>query len=231
MRHISIHPHRAGRDEKTMFDLHDFVIFQSTRLVWGGTAPRVKGQRYLFISIPPPHAGRDSLWNLMCVVPFLFQPTRPVRSGTHSFTYNRFTKKFQSTRPMRGGTCRQRYRRCARGNFNPPALCGAGRDIVVKHFADCLISIHPPRAGRDRRRFAPIRIHAYFNPPAPCEAGLKKIKVLREVPLISIHPHRAGRDSKNAQISSCVFDMVAKKTTTKPCVTPCCPEKHRVSAR
>ena len=56
--------------------------------------------------------------------------------------------KFQSTRPVRGGTPEMRV--CKR--------CG-------------MISIHPPRAGRDR---VDVRIYVCggdFNPPAPCGAG------------------------------------------------------------
>ena len=58
---------------------------------------------------------------------------------------------FQSTRPLRGGT----------GWHNCP-------------LAACLISIHPPLAGRDYPRTPWSRASCYFNPPAPCGAGPRR---------------------------------------------------------
>ena len=145
---ISIHPPRAGRDE------------QSHKL------SRLRG-----ISIHPPRAGRDGGdW--------------PVSDAAY---------RFQSTRPVRGGTT---YAHIASGfgHFNPPAPCGAGRwqpvetkqailfqstrpvrggtiAFSVGRYAS-IISIHPPRAGRDVRWWVCTRKHGE----------------------ISIHPPRAGRD-------------------------------------
>ena len=57
---------------------------------------------------------------------------------------------FQSTRPVRGGTF-----------------------LAFQSTGNRIISIHPPRAGRDQRLgFAPARFQD-FNPPAPCGAGQK----------------------------------------------------------
>ena len=78
------------------------------------------------------------------------------------------------------------------------------------------ISIHPPRAGRDKKSCFAVPMTLYFNPPAPCGAGrlfsafekLDKIfqstrpvrggtcdaDDLFEDCRISIHPPRAGRD-------------------------------------
>ena len=56
------------------------------------------------------------------------------------------------------------------------------------------ISIHPPRAGRDRVTLHISLHHADFNPPAPCGAGLAGLPPLVCWLDISIHPPRAGRD-------------------------------------
>ena len=58
----------------------------------------------------------------------------------------------------------------------------------------CIISIHPPRAGRDDYpRILNSQQH-HFNPPAPCGAGPVIQLLLIFQHGISIHPPRAGRD-------------------------------------
>ncbi len=78
-----------------------------------------------------------------------FQSTRPMRGGTGKDRGGRVDAEFQSTRPVRGGTVNVNWK------------------IVA-----LIISIHPPRAGRDDNGCASDR---------PAEK-------------ISIHPPRAGRD-------------------------------------
>ena len=124
---ISIHPPRAGRDDKERAMLDLDKEFQSTRPVRGGTC-RCQGRcRNRSISIHPPRAGRDSRSAIHASSCFLFQSTRPVRGGTPAP---------QSTHP-------------AAFYFNPPAPCGAGHCGMSTGRSGVMISIHPPRAGRD----------------------------------------------------------------------------------
>ena len=131
-----------------------------------------------------------------------FQSTRPVRGGTCTSTITFSCFLFQSTRPVRGGT---------------PA---AATEAEHKQ-----ISIHPPRAGRDKTAKNDENKKSYFNPPAPCGAGLRAKLIYVSCMIfqstrpvrggtaeyladsfnlsISIHPPRAGRDSNNSQISLC----------------------------
>ena len=57
-----------------------------------------------------------------------------------------------------------------------------------------MISIHPPRAGRDRLLVNDHFALADFNPPAPCGAGHCCYLQTGFCFSISIHPPRAGRD-------------------------------------
>ena len=79
--------------------------------------------------------------------------------------------KFQSTRPVRGATSAKR--------------------LVPDYIS---ISIHAPRAGRDRRQRLQNAFYSYFNPRAPCgarPAGFTGKSIETD---ISIHAPRAGRD-------------------------------------
>ena len=125
--------------------------FQSTLPVWGGTG-----------NIVAAHLA------------FRFQSTLPVWGGTRdgkNVSIGRLT--FQSTLPVWGGTlvflAQYPCNRC----FNPPSPCGEGPAIpATKHKADrfqstlpvwggtdvvgflifaIIVSIHPPRVGRDRK--------------------------------------------------------------------------------
>ena len=169
-----------------------------------------------------------------------FQSTRPSRDGTPSLDTTEPQVLFQSTRPSRDGTltpvplCRQSH------DFNPPAPRGTGldQDLVKKskfefqstrpsrdgtarrvpvRFA-CVISIHPPLAGRDSSppnfsrydfdfnppapRGTGRMAHGtcphgtlYFNPPAPRGPGHSAGGGRVQVRDISIHPPLAGRDN------------------------------------
>ena len=79
------------------------------------------------ISIHPPRAGRDNVREETVDEHDTFQSTRPVRGGTTQADEIIRKQIFQSTRPVRGGT----------------VVCSAFRSLGV-------ISIHPPRAGRDK---------------------------------------------------------------------------------
>ena len=211
----STRPVRGGTN-KGYIKISD-IEFQSTRPVRGGTLlpilPRLEclisihppragrdfpalSQSCLFqcISIHPPRAGRDALLPQPLPPQPQFQSTRPVRGGTsRSAIHASSFFLFQSTRPVRGGTINS-----ASSPVSP------------------LISIHPPRAGRDMAGINWRRRTRNFNPPAPCGAGLchkfgkynyPEFQSTRPVRggtaegqedgddnEISIHPPRAGRD-------------------------------------
>ena len=192
---ISIHPPRAGRDPRKGGRAPVQRIFQSTRPVRGGTlvgnvvfshilnfnppapcgaglgrgvwqspggcdfnppAPCGAGPFHsellrlgAYISIHPPRAGRDGSDGTVVTGEAVFQSTRPVRGGTIILQKSPIGNKFQSTRPVRGGTGRLERLQCqAHISIHPPR---AGRDRGWTLFAPCYnrISIHPPRAGRD----------------------------------------------------------------------------------
>ena len=130
-----------------------------------------------------------------------FQSTRPVRGATPSRRRAHFAMSFQSTRPVRGAT-----------------LCG---ELLL-----CLlgVSIHAPRAGRDRSPRCARRRRRRFNPRAPC--GARRACKSREMTLcgfqstrpvrgatghhddhggkrqVSIHAPRAGRDMVASVLAS-----------------------------
>ena len=59
-------------------------------------------------------------------------------------------------------------------DFNPRAPCGARHFAYVLHDKDVDISIHAPRAGRDRLPNILITSSNDFNPRAPCGARQQK---------------------------------------------------------
>ena len=127
---------------------------------------------------------------------------------------------FNPPAPCGAGPADQLTEGCGMDNFNPPAPCGAG----PLHHYEChifgkfqstrpvrggtivptaksysaLISIHPPRAGRDGQASGGAAKNEYFNPPAPCGAGPEADAGARREHRISIHPPRAGRDGAQA---------------------------------
>ena len=79
----------------------------------------------------------------------IFQSTRPVQGATHITPWCWWITIFQSTRPVQGAT------------------------VQIQRIVGAIyISIHAPRAGRDRRSWRPTTTASYFNPRAPCRARL-----------------------------------------------------------
>ena len=168
---ISIHSPRAGRDPCPVGlgvpscefqstrpvrgeTVHSKIYlqakrFQSTRPVRGETWPRPQhGHVPDAISIHSPRAGRDAPIDMMGYV----------------------ITAFQSTRPVRGETCVPAPEVCQAKNFNPLAPCGARLEAALQIERENAISIHSPRAGRDRiARHGQARA-LHFNPLAPCGA-------------------------------------------------------------
>ena len=147
---ISIHSPRAGRDAPVLkiplfsqnfnplapcgarqyfgLSFYDACKFQSTRPVRGETSCFVK-----------------------LLVFLRFQSTRPVRGETFvAVTAPEEVTLFQSTRPVRGETQTPHALPAEQKYFNPLAPCGARQRVEWFKPADWKISIHSPRAGRDR---------------------------------------------------------------------------------
>jgi len=81
----------------------------------------------------------------------MFQSTRPARGATpRSAPVSRDSAEFQSTRPARGATPASLPLRAGWDvSIHAPR---AGRDRAGScHPASCCVSIHAPRAGRDKR--------------------------------------------------------------------------------
>ena len=210
--------------------------FQSTRPVRGATVRRGARTAVMpFQSTRPVRGATDHPFLDFMARPF--QSTRPVRGATRRRHGRRRTEKFQSTRPVRGATSTApsllrtlafQSTRPVRGATKALRLWPAGSEFQSTRpvrGATTLdevyplvfqISIHAPRAGRDRRvkadgahtfdfnprapcgaRRAPLRrngVREHFNPRAPC--GARRGQQHRGDPagVISIHAPRAGRD-------------------------------------
>ena len=192
LRLISIHPPRVGRD-----------CFLVALAIWSGISihpPRVgrdgmprPAQVGIYISIHPPRVGRDPLFSKITIPIRYFNPPSPCGEG-----------RFQPVQLR------------LLSDFNPPSPCGEGPVSHLQIWPRDLISIHPPRVGRDPRfesRWAVSRyfnppspcgegLHerfyagdgGYFNPPSPCGEGPSSPMFSRINVSISIHPPRVGRD-------------------------------------
>ena len=168
---ISIHPPRAGRDDFCFETRQGIYNFNPPAPCGAGLRSLLYDLYYTNISIHPPRAGRDQ-WQFGLEYTVMdFNPPAPCGAGhaplitqKRSFNFNPPAPCgagliqpyeygdpwiFQSTRPVRGGTA----------------------DKVLSDMRK-IISIHPPRAGRDVAEVPPIVLTCDFNPPAPCGAGL-----------------------------------------------------------
>ena len=224
-RGISIHPPRGGRDRRLRPPLSSWAYFN-----------------------PPAPWGAGRVTDGVVYTIEGFQSTRPVGGGTWVFPVPGFPlTEFQSTRPVGGGTipppstprastdfnppapwgagpCRRSPRFCPGSHFNPPAPWGAGRLHRHLPVLASVISIHPPRGGRDPPQPWTARPSTYFNPPAPWGAGLRRPLSAKLTPAhfnppapwgagqplrpqvlhkirISIHPPRGGRDNTNCVLA------------------------------
>ncbi len=155
--------------------------------------------------------------SLLIAMSLGFQSTRPMRGGTVPMSLTLLLWAFQSNRPVRGGTFGSRHLPPRPYYFNPPAPCGAGRDTMIARSltgadfnppapcgggrgpaapqgGSCVISVHPPREGRDQ--FA-ARINSQmigFQSTRPVRGGTWQLVYRQYRHRISIHPPHAGRD-------------------------------------
>ena len=169
---ISIHPPRVGRDfQMQMAQQQCCCEFQSTLPVRGGTNQFFRLFRRFYISIHPPREGRDSPDIALRTAPELFQSTLPVGGGTGLKGGQRFGGGisihppregrdisvgrgsadggvFQSTFPVRGGTCYP-PKMLSNSLFQSTLPVRGGTSGSASASCWKIISIHPPRGGRD----------------------------------------------------------------------------------
>ena len=151
VRSISIHAPRAGRDTAQKSQTEELKEFQSTRPVQGATGLVGVVSDYHSISIHAPRAGRD-----------LLQGSDAGRAGG-----------FQSTRPVQGATPGLWVRSGSPTNFNPRAPCRARLKRFYDEILAALISIHAPRAGRDRLSIMFIMRDSRFQSTRPVQGATR----------------------------------------------------------
>ena len=171
---ISIHAPRAGRDLPCRLKLHAVKLFQSTRPVRGATWPTWASWWSAWNFNPRAPCGARRPEGLVRRKELEFQSTRPVRGATAS--EKRFTSALRYFNPR--APCGARRSPCSRASctsdFNPRAPCGARRSGTSTSWRSKEISIHAPRAGRDRCRASSPLLCGNFNPRAPCGARQQK---------------------------------------------------------
>ena len=145
-----------------------------------------------FISIHPPHAGRDMTEARPPHLQSDFNPPAPCGAGRELGQDRNESALFQSTRPMRGGTffTAEQYWLIIFQSTRP--MRGGTADDGC-HPADTGISIHPPHAGRDPgSHLILLRRSISIHPP---HAGRDRCDWFADcLRVISIHPPHAGRD-------------------------------------
>ena len=145
--------------------------FQSTLPVWGGTDPAPDPTDHTEISIHPPRVGRDGglLFQLIHGADISIHPPRVGRDLTRYLELDP-DFQFQSTLPVWGGTIKMRANRIIR-IFQSTLPVWGGTASGAHTLLSMVISIHPPRVGRDKPcGHNPAKI-GDFNPPSPCGEG------------------------------------------------------------
>ena len=115
--------------------------------------------------------------------------------------------KFQSTRPVRGGTLPFNGSNPIRGNFNPPAPCGAGLKFSPGTFNAMLFqSTRPVRGGTPLLGMC-SRTQFPFQSTRPVRGGTFFKTSIALTITISIHPPRAGRDVGTPKFGAAAFNF------------------------
>ena len=128
-----------------------WIEFQSTLPVWGGTLQGKSSPLSARYFNPPSPCGEGRRNLPARSFADIFQSTLPVWGGTKYTAFLAVCKAFQSTLPVWGGT---------------KLVCNVDETL--------LISIHPPRVGRDTRSCWLAGCIEYFNPPSPCGEGHRR---------------------------------------------------------
>ena len=90
-------------------------------------------------------------------------------------------------------------------SIHPPR---AGRDgIYMYKIVGVLISIHPPRAGRDHNQGQRLQLPQGFQSTRPVRGGTLMLILILSSKFISIHPPRAGRDTITPKRPTITYDF------------------------
>ena len=215
---ISIHPPRAGRDSSSS---------ASCAVSWISIHPPRAGRDVCLtdtttthqISIHPPRAGRDRITRsklpqarnfnppapcgagpIKGIADFRivinFNPPAPCGAGPFKALALLIFPSFQSTRPVRGGThTNSDIRPSSIISIHPPR---AGRDLILGRFIICTSlfqSTRPVRGGTETVGSVPTTPFP-FQSTRPVRGGTDLIRLKSKSKQISIHPPRAGRDHR-----------------------------------
>ncbi len=188
-------PAPCGAGPTNKQNTHSQQKFQSTRPVRGGTLPGTGFSTAILDFNPPAPCGAGRRGTIRLQASCHFNPPAPCGAGLCHLLSAFMVQKFQSTRPVRGGTLRRRHFSVQVVEFQStrPVRGGTYGDSIP--CSQRVISIHPPRAGRDAEvlRVATLMRTISIHPP---RAGRDDSDILFGAQcLISIHPPRAGRDS------------------------------------
>ena len=164
--------------------------FQSTLPVRGDTYSLC-----FFISIPisihSPHAGRYSLRTPSSRSNWNFNPLSLCRE-----IHLRGIVPVRHTDFNPPSPCGEMHKVLLQGvehtDFNPLSPCGEIPRSRSELFGE-IISIHPPRVGRDEGWTYRRTLHIYFNPPSPCGEMHRRILQPERQIQISIHSPYVGR--------------------------------------
>ena len=151
---ISIHAPLAGCDVEYIQHTVWFSPYFNPRAPCGARqGDHLGGTPLRAISIHAPHAGRDVILNPIPQEVALFQSTRPMRGATISLTLRRSAALYFNPRAPCGRDAVAYSLGRMDQNFNPRAPCGARPLFQLLRLLLRFISIHAPRAGRDRMPF------------------------------------------------------------------------------
>ncbi len=168
--------------------------FQSTRPARGATCAVLFNGGGGGVSIHAPRAGRDCGATFRRRPHRCFNPRAPRGARLPAWELYRRRAVFQSTRPARGATCRRSLPRLLPMFQSTRPARGATPDSP-RRLPRSPVSIHAPRAGRDRLPLRRMFLLIGFNPRAPRGARHGSRRVERTAGHVSIHAPRAGRDA------------------------------------
>ena len=148
---ISIHPPRVGRDSATKWSRAKNEYFNPPSPCGEGRSALEPGAVPAGISIHPPRVGRDPQDAPVSMIWDIFQSTLPVWGGTNPCSLTFDFAPFQSTLPVWGGT-----------------------RVVTLQAVTMVISIHPPRVGRDPLTHTRPKVPRIFQSTLPVWGGTAK---------------------------------------------------------
>ncbi len=160
---VSIHAPRAGRDESAAPSVVSESLFQSTRPARDATRRRMNNGQRLVVSIHAPRAGRDLMLRFSKALFKSFNPRAPRGRIPGGQARRPGDICFQSRPARTHGS----LRRSTRENVSIHAP-RAGRDKGGdRGRPGHVVSIHAPRAGRDPSGISPPSKHRSFQSTRP----------------------------------------------------------------